>query len=61
MKKVKILNNIFTIRTKGCEALVLNDEGFKYEVQILTQPNKDKKAIPVGKIMKVSKLDVEVI
>lgn len=61
MQKVLIKNNIFTIRTQGCEAQILKDNGFKYEVQILTQPNKHPKAISVGKTITVCKQDVQVL
>lgn len=61
MKKLLIKNNLFTMRTQGCEAEILEEIGFRYRVKILTQPNNHVKALPIGKIITVCKQDVEVL
>lgn len=61
MEKILIKNDMFTMRTQGCEAEVLQFDGFRYKVKILTQPSTHAKALAVGKIISVSKYDAEVL
>lgn len=59
--KAIIKNNIFTMKTQGCEVEILKKLDNKCDVKILTQPNKHKKAIPVGKVLNINNYDLEFI